>query len=363
MRKIHQLWKWLQPLHRAVMAGFGPHVSHGGPPSGCFSEAAEIAAGRVEGRHLSTLQPLVLHSDSEVIQAGLGQGDHSNWRAVWSHRSDTLLLGPSLVHVDAQGRACTEAMYGPHAWMDPVWRRHRRCNQVALHGPHTSIISRWNQGDSYYHWLLDGLTRLIHLDRFPSDTRIIIPANLPDFAVRSIEWLGLSDRIVPTTEGDLRVEDYWFAGPTMLSGCPDPLGVSWLRNKFISHQAIPGTDLIYVDRGQHRRKCKNGDDVTNWFKSRGWLVVNPGEMTLDQQISTFGRAKMVAGIHGAGLTNILWMPAGGNVFEIMPSKRRNGCYAGLAACIGASHKSLVVKSDRRANINVSLSSLEDWITF
>lgn len=345
------------------MSRFGLSVFNGGPPSGCFSEAAEIAAGRVEGGLVPMLHSLVLSSDSEVIQAGLGQGDHSNWRALWSHRSDTLLLGPSMVHVDTQGRACTEAMYGPHAWTDPVWMRHRRCNQVTFHGPHTSIISRWNTGNNYYHWFMDGLTRLWHLEHFPADMRIITPSDLPEFAIRSIELLGLSDRIVRINDCDLRVEDYWFAGPTMLSGCPDPLGVSWLRNKFITHQAIPGTDLIYVDRGQHRRKCKNGVDVANWFKSRGWLVVNPGEMTLDQQISTFSKAKIVAGIHGAGLTNILWMPAGGHVFEIMPSKRRNGCYAGLAACVGASHKSLVVKSNSRANINVSLSSLEDWITF
>lgn len=360
MRKIHQLWKWLQPVHRAVMAGFGPPVSHGGPPSGCFSEAAEIAAGRVKGGHHSTLQPLVLPSDSEVIQAGLGQGDHSNWRAVWSHRSDTLLLGPSLVHVDAQGRACTEAMYGPHAWMDPVWRRHRRCNQVALHGPHTSIISRWNQGDSYYHWLLDGLTRLIHLDRFPSDTRIIIPANLPDFAARSIEWLGLSDRIVPTTEGDLRVEDYWFAGPTMLSGCPDPLGVSWLRKQFLGTLCEPGTELIYIDRRQKRRGCSNAEALADRFRERGWLVVDPGELKFSEQVALFSKAKAVAGIHGAGMTNLLWMPAGGKVLEIMPSRRRNGCYAGIATCIELSHRSWVVTSDHLANISVPLSELDAW---
>lgn len=345
------------------MTRFGPPVSHGGPPSGSFSEVAEIAAGRVEGGHRSTLQPLVLPSDSEVIQAGLGQGDHSNWRAVWSHRIDTLLLGPSMVHVDAQGRACTEAMYGPHAWTDPVWRRYRLRAPVALQGPHTSIISRWNQGDSYYHWLLDGLTRLIHLDRFPSDTRIIVPANLPEFAVRSIEWLELSDRIVTTSEGDLRVEDYWFAGPTMLSGCPDPLGVSWLRKQFLGTLCEPGTELIYIDRRQKRRGCANAEALAGRFKERGWTVVDPGELKFSEQVALFSKTKAVAGIHGAGLTNILWMPAGGHVFEIMPSKRRNGCYAGLAACIGASHKSLVIKSDRRANINVSLSSLEDWITF
>jgi hypothetical protein len=363
MRKIHRFWKIAKPFYLRVMRHFTPTVHDGGPPTGCFSEALAIENRLVTGERLQSKFSLKLAADSEVYKAGIGQGDHTDWPVVWSRRSDASLLGPSMVHVDPKGRACTEAMYGPHAWTDPAWRRIRKRKAVILSGPHTSIISRWNTGDNYYHWFMDGLTRLWHLDHFPADIRIITPSDLPEFAIRSIELLGLSDRIVPINDCDLRIEDYWFAGPTMLSGCPDPLGVSWLRNKFISHQAIPGTDLIYVDRGQHRRKCKNGDNVANWFKSRGWLVVNPGEMTLDQQISTFGRAKIVAGIHGAGLTNILWIPAGGHVFEIMPSKRRNGCYAGLAACVGASHKSLVVKSDRRANINVSLSSLEDWISF
>lgn len=363
MRKIHHLWKWLQPLYRTVMTRMGPPVSLGGPPSGCFSEAAEIAAGRVDGGLVPTTQTLVIPSDSEVIQAALGQGDHSNWRAVWSYRSDTLLLGPSMVHVNAQGRACTEAMYGPHAWTDPVWRRHRRCNQLVLHGPHTSIISRWNHGASYYHWFLDGLTRLVHLDQFPSDTRIIIPANLPEFAVRSIEWLGLSDRTIPATDCDLRVEDYWFAGPTMLSGCPDPLGVTWLRKQFIGSNYEPGTDLIYIDRRQKRRLCANADALADRFKDRGWIVVDPGELEFSEQVALFSKAKAVAGIHGAGMTNLLWMPSRGKVLEIMPSRRRNGCYAGIAACIGLSHRSWVVASDRLANITVPLSELDMWVSW
>ena len=342
------------------MRHFTPTVHDGGPPTGCFSEALAIENRLVTGERIQSKFSLKLAADSEVYKAGIGQGDHTDWPVVWSRRSDTLLLSPSMVHVDPKGRACTEAMYGPHACTDPAWRRIRKRKAVFLSGPHTTIISRWNTGDNYYHWFMDGLTRLWHLDHFPADIRIITPSDLPEFAIRSIELLGLSDRIVPINDCDLRIEDYWFAGPTMLSGCPDPLGVSWLRKQFLGTLCEPGTELIYIDRRQKRRGCSNAEALADRFRERGWLVVDPGELKFSEQVALFSKAKAVAGIHGAGMTNLLWMPAGGKVLEIMPSRRRNGCYAGIATCIELSHRSWVVTSDHLANISVPLSELDAW---
>jgi hypothetical protein len=363
MRKIHYIWKVVRPIHLRAMRFFGPSVFEGGPPAGYFNEVDAIDKGLVKGGYAMSGCSLGFNADSEVIQANLGQDAHHAWPVVWSHRTDTLLIGPSMVHVDTEGNACKEAMYGPHAWTDPVWKRHRRRAPIALSGPCTSITSRWNHGDNYFHWFLDGLTRLYHLDRFPSNTCIITPEHLPEFALRSIELLGLSKKIIPTRDCDLLLEDYWFAGPTMLSGCPDMTGVQWIRKKFLPIIRPPAQDFIYIDRGQRRRTCENSSALANWFRDRGWMVLDPAELSLDQQIETFSKAKAVAGIHGAGLTNLLWMPSGGKVLEIMPSKRRNGCYAGIAACIGLSHRAWILPSDRLGKLNVPIAELPKWITW
>lgn len=295
--------------------------------------------------------------DSELRAAHLHQADYGDWVTLWSRRDDAFLAGPSLAHIDSSRRVCLEAIYGPHSWSDPVWRRRNSPPVRELAGNYTSVVSRWNQGTNFYHWFLDGLTRLVHLRDFPEDCQILIPRNPPSFAKRSIELLGLADRVVETAGEDLRIERYWFAGPTMLSGCPDPLGTDWLLTKLLPQIASPPRRLLYVERNSLTRNLTNAREVRNWFIDRGWDVVEPGAMPLDEQIRLFGEARAVAGPHGAAMTNLLWAAPGTRILEFMPSRRRNGCYAGISLVRGHHHQSLVCKSDLQGTMGVPLDQL------
>ena len=356
-----QIWRITGPFFRLAGRILGPSVYEGGLPIGIFSESTCITAGTIKGVIVFDRQKLpLIPPDSEIVAAGLQQHEFGTWQCLWTQRDDAFLAGPSLPHTDSHGRICLEATYNVHSWNDPVWRRKGPATVRNLSGDYTSIISRWNMGGNYYHWFLDGLTRLIHLDSFPPCCRILIPRSLPPYARRSLELLGLADRVEESAEEDLRIEHYWFAGPTMLSGCPDPAGVKWLREHLVTHSETDGARWIYVERNAATRGCTNAIEVREWFSARGWEVVDPGTMTLDEQIDMFSKATAVAGIHGAAMTNLLWMPPCGKVIELMPSKRRNGCYAALALVVGLEHQSVVIPSDRRGNIHVSIQHLESF---
>lgn len=380
MRKSHRIWLACAPAIGAMMKRFGPDARDGGPPSGMFDECAEIEVGRVEGgastqRRWMPEIPLT----SELRTAGLDQDAAMDWPVVWSHRRDTWVLARSHAHLDAENRACRESIYGPHAATDPVWKRFRKKPLRVLEGNWTSVVSRWNDGVSYYHWFMDGLTRLSHLEHFPEDTRILVPAGIPEFAWRSLQHLGLDKRVVETADEDLWIENYWFAGPTMLSGCPDPAGVDWLRGRFPTGTSAMISDLptglavkngghldrslqkpglkIWIDRRAGRRSCVNADEVNAWFRNAGWEVVDPGKLSLDAQIQLFSEASTVAAIHGAALTNALWMPKGSKVLEIMPSQRRNGCYEAIALCAGIHHRTWLAASDRHGNVTIPVDEI------
>jgi capsular polysaccharide biosynthesis protein len=332
----------------------------GGPPAGMFTEEADLLAAKVRGQVIPKPEFPEIPEDSEVSKAGLGQNKHSNWVCLWTCRDNAFLAAPSLAHVDCTGRVCLEAVYGPHAWSDPVWQRKRKLPIRELAGDFTSIISRWNLGGNYYHWFLDGLTRLIHLQDFPMDCRILIPRRPPAFVRRSIELLGLANRVVETGDEDLRIERYWFAGPTMLSGCPDPLGVRWLRRKFLREPQPARRRLLYLERNATTRIVINAAEVRRFFACRGWEILDPGELSLDEQIRLFREAKAVVGPHGAALTNLLWAAPGTRVLEFMPARRRNGCYAGISLLTGLAHRTLVCPSDRDANIHAPMERLAEW---
>ena len=364
MRLSQRIRKTIFPLRYRVNRWLSHDVWSGGPPNGIFSEREHLRHANLEGNIITDGPPLpAIPEESEIRKAGLHQHRQTDWPALWTLRDQAFLAAPSLAHIDSNGRVCLESTYGPHTWSDPVWQRKNAVPVRELRGDFTSIISRWNDGKNFFHWFLDGLTRLVHLKHFPQDCRILIPRDLPAFAQRSIELLGLTNRVVETGGEDLRIERYWFAGPTMLSGCPDPLGVAWLRRQFLREPAPARHRLLYLERKAATRSITNAGEVREFFKVRGWEVLDPAELTLDEQIRRFREARAVAGMHGAALTNLLWATAGTRVLEFMPSRRRNGCYAGISLVAELPHQALVFPSNRQGDLRISLATLAGRVAF
>ena len=338
----------------------GPGPEAGGVPRGIFHESREIRQGRVEGAVVADGQELPeIPKGSEIIACGLRQADFGDWPVLWSRRKSVRLSGPSLVPVDAAGRACFEAMFGPQAFGDPVWQPGRSGPARELAGHWTSLVSRWTVGGNYYHWLTDGLTRLLHLPAFPPDTGILVPAGLPAFARDSLQQLGLGER-VREIEGDhWVVENHWFAGPGAPSGCVNPLGVRWLRQSFLPGTAEgKGHRRIFVSRRGTTRDLTNWAEVERVLSAEGWEVMDPGKLSFREQIETFRQARIVAGIHGAGMSNLLWAPAGTRVIELMPDTFRNGCYEAISRVIGHRHEVLLCPADKRGSFGLEAAVLE-----
>ena len=65
-------------------------------------------------------------------------------------------------------------------------------------------------------------------------------------------------------------------------------------------------------------------------------------MKLEDQISIFRNAKVVVGIHGAGLVNIVWGKQT-HLIELMPNNRVNKCYEWITNLNGGKYSRLDFK--------------------
>ena len=77
------------------------------------------------------------------------------------------------------------------------------------------------------------------------------------------------------------------------------------------------------------------------FSSR-WAIelVDPGALPFQQQVELFASAQLLIGVHGAGLTNMLFMPPGGCLLELLSSLRH--CeLLGIAHALGITYRHLV----------------------
>jgi hypothetical protein len=95
-----------------------------------------------------------------------------------------------------------------------------------------------------------------------------------------------------------------------------------------------GERRLYVSRARARfRKVLNEPELEERLKDYGFEVVQPDDWPLTEQIAAFSECSTLVGLHGAGLTNCLFMPSGGNVVELRKREPNYG-YWHLAESIG-----------------------------
>jgi capsular polysaccharide biosynthesis protein len=116
-----------------------------------------------------------------------------------------------------------------------------------------------------------------------------------------------------------------------------------------------GSKLIYIQRPPGVwRTIENEDEVRRCLEERGFECFRPADHSLGDQISLFSRASVIVGMHGAGLTNILFAPSAALV-ELV------GSYGGsdyFSMCRGLRNPYVRVQcEDRGENLYVDLDVL------
>lgn len=85
-----------------------------------------------------------------------------------------------------------------------------------------------------------------------------------------------------------------------------------------------GHEKLFVLREDSgARRLANLEALGPELERRGFFLVNPGELHWIDQMALFAKAKTVAGVHGAGLVNLLWSEPGTKVVEAFPPSTLN----------------------------------------
>jgi len=77
---------------------------------------------------------------------------------------------------------------------------------------------------------------------------------------------------------------------------------------------------LYISRKKvGRRELVNEDELINYSTAQGYTVIIPEDYTFWEQVNIFSEATSIVSVHGAGLTNMLFMPQGGQIVELHPA--------------------------------------------
>jgi len=93
------------------------------------------------------------------------------------------------------------------------------------------------------------------------------------------------------------------------------LYVRYVENLF--PRPLSTGNKIYISRKHaQKRKIKNEEALEKIVEQKGFTVVRCEEYTFFEQVSIFSQADFLVSIHGAGLTNMMFMPSGSKILEL-----------------------------------------------
>lgn len=222
------------------------------------------------------------------------------------------------------------------------------------------VIDDWSK--EYFHWLTDVLTRILLTEEFSKDHLIVLPNKFKRFKYISESLEILGKKFIFAESKHLYYKNLLVAPHSAITGNFDIEKINQLRDRFIDSDHVPSR-LIYISRqNANKRKVTNEAEVIAALSKFDFEIHIFEDYSLSQQIAIMQETKVLLSLHGAGLTNMLFMPKNSKIFEL-----RNGdesklnCFFSMASALEHEYYYLTNKGSSTdthiADITVDIDNL------
>lgn len=241
-------------------------------------------------------------------------------------------------------------------------RRRKRGRLMDLlqirHPAHSFDEALWVHDDwsgNYFHWLSDVLPKLVAWCKTDEPCRqVLLPQQLllRPYVSESLALLGFHG--LGFNRPHLHLNSLIVIGPTAPTGNFRSSLLNEIRDKLLEPVSKDATKSFYISRvDASKRFLVNEHQLAPILMSYDIQSVQLEGRSLAEQIELFRSCKLIVGLHGAGLTNMLWMPAGGHVIEIRRKHdSHNNCYFAMASALG--HQYSFLNADHLGNVQDTL---------
>jgi len=220
----------------------------------------------------------------------------------------------------------------------------------------------------YFHWMCDCLQKLVAVEEALAGTDFIIV--LPN-RYRDLDYIGWSlNRLgykfaYGSSRNHYLVRSLYVIDPVARSGNYNCKTIKKVQEKLLlCHKVLNNPRRLYISRRYaHRRRLEAEEVLEARLSHYGITTVYPEELTIEMQMKIFRSCSLLIGLHGGGLTNIIYMNKNTSLIEIrLKNDSLNNCYFSLASCLGINYYYIEADSvggDKRVqNADFSLSTSE-----
>lgn len=212
------------------------------------------------------------------------------------------------------------------------------------------LLGRWS--GNYYHLTMDLISRLGYIDEFSEYDEyplLIDEASFKDVKNKElIERINTKKHPIITIKANHMYHVKELVYPSLhvwtflnnrdrgdsCAGAIDGRCIDYLREKLLP--LCEDNEIyrkVYVTRGNNKRLV-NEDEVAAFFENNGFLVVNPDDMTLMEEIECFAAADVLIGCIGAAFTNTVYCKRNSLVILISAEQNLPEAASSMAENIG-----------------------------
>ena len=204
------------------------------------------------------------------------------------------------------------------------------------------VTDDWSNG--YFHWITDVLSRLFVMRPRLNELTLLLPADYQSlgFVHASLKPFGVKVEFIGKDEV-VKCRRLWLPTHTAPSGHYNEAIIGGvrdlLRKAYGDLSETPAAERIYISRTRApKRRIANESELSSILDEFGFSRFYAEDLSFEQQVRVFSRARYLVSNHGAGLTNMLFMPGGGSVLELRHhTDNINNCYFTLASALGLNY--------------------------
>ncbi|RZK29307.1 MAG: glycosyltransferase family 61 protein, partial [Hymenobacter sp.] len=200
--------------------------------------------------------------------------------------------------------------------------------------------------ENYYHWLIDTLPRLLVLRQTHPGAILLLPQplppkQLPDYITCTVTALGFTQYLPLTTRqllyADCVVLPELTAAP-LTQNLALVIQIQAELRAALKFSPVTATRKVYAARATGGvRSLVNEAVVDELLKEFGFEKVYFERLSFLEQVQLMHETAVFLGVHGAGMTNMLFLPSSASVIELLNETHGDLCYFRLASCLGLAY--------------------------
>ncbi|MBC7887155.1 MAG: glycosyltransferase family 61 protein [Ferruginibacter sp.] len=207
------------------------------------------------------------------------------------------------------------------------------------------VTDAWSA--NYFHWLTDVIPKLIYVEKMLPGYTVVLPRDLlsASFVKRSLNYFKLNYLAISHYQ---KVTANFFLGLPNFANTGNflPGFILDTRKIFLPVQYLTSKRIFVKRKSPYKRRVLNEEEISIILKKYSFDIIDTAEMGLPEQIALFSQVNILIAVHGAALTNMLFMPKKGKVLELRKEGDSiNNCYFSLASAVDLAYYYQLCKVD------------------